>query len=604
MKPARWAITFDDGPLPADLYEIDDADPELALQPLSEILETLSTYAEGPVPATFFLRGPMYPWTAPPPRSVFEAGVHQIEEADALHQIGLHCNRHDPDLWFHWWLRLWSEIAQDLDDGEAFFRPMLTRPMSRFRPPYGAGGPAGVIWASQHNYAYHRWDVDSEDWRHHRDAISLGLGAYEQDTDVETHFEHIRDLLTFWTPLVISERTPREILLHVSHRTAGYLGRILDVICTVTRQLGFEPRFVPPAGISSLDPAPLLAASTSRKVVELIRHPRGGASAARAPTAAPPVSTPPSTAARRAATDGRMQPSLLRVALERKALQARVASDRAARYAEYVKQLDAPAEPPGKGRVALRASRPGQRLRILAEGDSWFEYPLRGNLPLPDGVIHQLQKLLGYPIANLAHHGDEVRMMLGLNQRCELIERLSDRNVRFDALLFSGGGNDLVGDQFCLWVKDAAAGSAPSDLLQTGRVRAAMDCVEAGYRDLIAIRDQHSDQTVIFLHGYDFPPVTGIGVCGQGPWLKPSLDFRHVAVGNDQYLVVRTLLEQFQLMLERVAASSKDVIVVQTQETLISDGPDWQNEIHPSSGGFKKIAEKFKTALAIRFPGP
>src|SRR5205085_6360813 len=113
----------------------------------------------------------------------------------------------------------------------------------------------------------------------------------------------------------------------------------------------------------------------------------------------------------------------------------------------------APTAPPGAARAAMlpAAAAPRRLLRILAEGDSWFEYPLRGHVVAnaADGVIYRLEKLLGYPIANMAHHGDEVRQMLGLNQRREITTRLSDPNVRFDALLFSGGGNDLVGDQFC-----------------------------------------------------------------------------------------------------------------------------------------------------------
>jgi hypothetical protein len=299
-------------------------------------------------------------------------------------------------------------------------------------------------------------------------------------------------------------------------------------------------------------------------------------------------------------------PSMWRMAAQRQALQARVARDRATRYAAYVQQLSKPTEPPGgQRRAMIAADEPAhQRLRILAEGDSWFEYPNRGLIvgDAVDGVIYQLQNLLGYPIANMAHHGEEVRQMLGLNQRREIISRLSDPNVRFDALLFSGGGNDLVGDQFCIWLRDEAPGIAPEDLLYSDRLQDALGCVEAGYRDLIDIRDTHSADTAIFLHGYDFPPVTGIGVCGNGPWLKPSLDFHKVAVGNDQFRVVRALLEQFQVMIQRVAATSRDVTVVPTQGTLIADQQDWQNEIHPSSSGFAKIAVKFQQSLQTRFP--
>lgn len=207
--------------------------------------------------------------------------------------------------------------------------------------------------------------------------------------------------------------------------------------------------------------------------------------------------------------------TLQSVADRRQSMQERVARDRAQRYSAYLQQIEHPAERAGVGVRSLAATAARRRLRILAEGDSWFEYPL----PLigGDGVIVQLERLLGYPILNMAHHGDEVRQMLALQQRREIIARLSDPNIRFDAMLFSGGGNDLVGNQFCLWLKDVQTGVPPEQLLNDERVKAIIGTVEAGYEDLIEIRNRHSPNTALFLHGYDFPKATGIGVCGVGP---------------------------------------------------------------------------------------
>ena len=98
-------------------------------------------------------------------------------------------------------------------------------------------------------------------------------------------------------------------------------------------------------------------------------------------------------------------------------------------------------------------------LNLLAEGDSWFDYPLfRDTI----GWI----KAAGKPvpeILSLAHHGDAAVDMLGVAQRQRIIENLRDRrNGAFDALLFSGGGNDIAGDRFCLWVLKFVAGSDPA----------------------------------------------------------------------------------------------------------------------------------------------
>ena len=58
-------------------------------------------------------------------------------------------------------------------------------------------------------------------------------------------------------------------------------------------------------------------------------------------------------------------------------------------------------------------------LQVLAEGDSWFDYPVPF---FGGGIIPRLERKLGVPILNLAKAGDEVRYMLGVEER-ELITR-------------------------------------------------------------------------------------------------------------------------------------------------------------------------------------
>jgi len=306
----------------------------------------------------------------------------------------------------------------------------------------------------------------------------------------------------------------------------------------------------------------------------------------------------------------RTPPPFSKLFQEERSMRAQVDQDRAQRYRSYLEQVQAPMEAPGRG-IALRAAAPvaaKRPLRILAEGDSWFDYPL----PWPDGdgVITQLQDLLGYSIANMAHYGLEVQQMMGLSIRQEIIKRLKDSQVKWDALLFSGGGNDLVGDRLCIWLKETPPVPTPSNMLNPAAVSAALSMLEAEFRELVALRDQYSPQTVIFVHGYDFPPVTGKRVCGKGPWLKPSLDYAYQQMGvahpdpNDEFVVVKTLLQQFNAMLAHVQSDPmvKEFQVVPTQGALTPDNSDWQNEIHPSTTGFVKIAKRFQASLAAVFP--
>jgi hypothetical protein len=254
-------------------------------------------------------------------------------------------------------------------------------------------------------------------------------------------------------------------------------------------------------------------------------------------------------------------------------------------------------------RQLMAALPPGtpQPLNLFADGDSWFDYPLP--LLQHTDVMAQIPNLSARQpfILNLAHHGDEARDKLGVQQRQRIEYSLTHRaHGPFDAILFSGGGNDTVGDQFCLWLNDAA-GSNPAQALNLPRLNQVIGVVRSAYEDLISIRDRLYPLMPVFIHGYDFAIPTGIGVCGFGPWLKPSLDYRHWTNPPISLQIVHAFLLQFDALMQQLEAAHNDVIYIRTQGTLLAT--DWTNELHPNPGGFAKIAQKFVTALRARF-GP
>lgn len=284
--------------------------------------------------------------------------------------------------------------------------------------------------------------------------------------------------------------------------------------------------------------------------------------------------------------------SLRVLADARLAARRAVERDRRRRVKAYRALAASAAEP-----AALAAT--GCCLRLLAEGDSWFDYPRF--LGTRGGVIDHLEGLTGHKILNLAHRGDEVRQMMGLQQRRRLEATLGDPALGFDALLFSGGGNDLVGDQFCLWLNERADGMAPADALDRQRLESVLRVVDAGYRELIAIRDRRAPRCCIVTHGYDFPQPSDKGVAGQGPWLKPSLDYRGWRGRDEQFEIAKLLLLGFDRLLAGIELEQRQAnrpfVYVRTQGLLNRD-TDWQNEIHPNRRGFRKIARAFANALA------
>lgn len=260
-------------------------------------------------------------------------------------------------------------------------------------------------------------------------------------------------------------------------------------------------------------------------------------------------------------------------------------------------------------RTATRGARieGGARpLNLLADGDSWFDYPLDGDVPLiRTDILSQLGGM-GDPepiILSLAHYGDAMTREIGLARRKRITKILTSSDIAgFDAILVSGGGDDVVGDPMAIWLNHAAAvGNNPKEAIDTGRFDAILAVIRVSYESLAELRDRHAPGVPIFVHDYDFAIPSDVGVCTLGPWLKPALDYfgwtdETVATG-----IVRDMLTRFSRTLGKFAAGTHDVILVHTQGTL--QPSQWANELHPTPAGFRLLATKFQAALATRFPG-
>ncbi len=265
-----------------------------------------------------------------------------------------------------------------------------------------------------------------------------------------------------------------------------------------------------------------------------------------------------------------------------------------------VRGLASGAAPPGAS--AAPAATGARPLQVFAEGDSWFDYPV----PLfGGGIIPRLERRLGLPILNLASAGDEVRYMMGVDQRQVITTHLRNgcpAGGAWDALLFSGGGNDIVDDPMALWVRDYVAGTPVELSLHQPRFMAALGIVRAGYEDLIVLRDRLSPSTHLIFHTYDHAIPDGRGICGKGPWLKPSLDLRGYPNQQLGFETVRWMLTQFAQMLLDLQATHARVTVLNGQGTLAPVPASWHNELHPSKKGFDLFADKFLVLLRTLFP--
>jgi lysophospholipase L1-like esterase len=278
---------------------------------------------------------------------------------------------------------------------------------------------------------------------------------------------------------------------------------------------------------------------------------------------------------------------------------------RAAAVRRAAPLVDARAVPPSLIRAAGGAARTGV---LVAEGDSWFDYPWHD-------VLRMLEDHHGYDVESVAHKGDSVESMAyggQLEGFTRLIEKLLRQRVLPRAILLSGGGNDVAGDEFRMLINHVRSAHAG---LNEQVVRGVIDerVFDAYVTILTGVtmvcRRRTGGPVPIIIHGYGHPVPDGRGVLGgwgplPGPWLQPGFRDKGFSAPDACVEMAADLIDRFNAMLRRVAALAEfsHVRYVDVRD-LLSNGPDykrwWANELHPTPRGFEAVAERFAAAIHL-----
>jgi hypothetical protein len=262
---------------------------------------------------------------------------------------------------------------------------------------------------------------------------------------------------------------------------------------------------------------------------------------------------------------------------------------------------------------------PEYRCRILAEGDSWFTL---GGIPTSN-LLFSLEFPHDTIIVNCAKPGDTIRRMAEMSKDRAYRDALSRKwGSKWDLILLSGGGNDLIDDADDIILPKArrpgAAGS-PADYCSEPRIRQLIKEVQAGYRKLVALRDAEDSPArhkPVVTHIYDWPtprnsPARFLTVPLLGPWLYPAMKDAEVPEADwpalSDYLLGR--LGDAILELQDGPDPLPNFHVVNTRDTLrraaaghTGDSNDWLNEIHPNYEGYKKLAKKIGERMRALLP--
>ena len=255
---------------------------------------------------------------------------------------------------------------------------------------------------------------------------------------------------------------------------------------------------------------------------------------------------------------------------------------------------------------------------LIAEGDSWFAYPLFLD------IVEALEADHGFRVRSAAHHGDTVESMAYEDQQLDRVRRifseLAEDGKTPRAILVSAGGNDIQA------VFEVLLNHRASRLpvLNEDVVRGLLDVrVQAALLSLITallvFADEYFPQQDlrVVVHGYGRPVPDGRGypLLGlSGPWFKPgfaakgyvSADPQSDAELQDNAAVLGQLIDRFNAIAAALPARPefggrvRYVDLRSVFSNVVAGGAyrdDWRDELHATRRASSDAADLIAQAI-------
>jgi hypothetical protein len=269
---------------------------------------------------------------------------------------------------------------------------------------------------------------------------------------------------------------------------------------------------------------------------------------------------------------------------------------------------------------------------ILAEGDSWFEFPI-----FVKDIIDFLGKRQDYAIYSMAFGGD---WLSNIMYQGEYIEGLPIHTP--DAFLISGGGNDMIGGNRITTmlfnpIREKSKLATPSnDYIQfvnsrvgnpaeaneiiegkrylTGEFNSLINVIRLQYELMFSNIITKYPELLIITQGYDYAiPSAAIHFgfnplnwhqpllnyfTNSGHWLFESFMMKAIVDPILQKTIIKAMIFDFNEMLIKIAIKPdyKNVFHIDCRGACKNNN-DWYDELHPKSRIFKRIAQKYQDCI-------
>jgi|GEM_PF-1723024 len=223
-------------------------------------------------------------------------------------------------------------------------------------------------------------------------------------------------------------------------------------------------------------------------------------------------------------------------------------------------------------------------LRFVAEGDSWFQYPIRETDDLIDFLDDK------YAIYCISAASDEFSNML--KNKDDIAAAIKNTNA--NGLLFSGGGNDIVGKTFTNYLKGLNADFQAKDYISY-KFDNFIELADQQFVELFEYLLEDRSDLKIFYHGYDrsFPR-------DNGDYLGPQLNEKGIPP-KFWHEIITIMIDRYNVMLTALAQRYPNNLYHVDCRGSVGRYEEWRDELHALEGGCRRAAQKFDDAIGLAF---
>lgn len=252
-----------------------------------------------------------------------------------------------------------------------------------------------------------------------------------------------------------------------------------------------------------------------------------------------------------------------------------------------------------------RMARGDRRPVLVSEGDSWFQFPM-----LLADVVDKLRD--DFNIWSVDAAGDTLQNMVHDNAEYMAALRRNAGKVR--AFLFSGGGNDIVGEDargeavIGKILKRFEAGRPAAWYLETPAVEQKFRFVEDCLRRVFDNVAREFPHLPIVCHGYDYAIPGGApgdtrrpGWVAADKWLgRPMREQLGIHEHALQEQIVHAMIDRLNELQRRLCGNGERTSAYpnawHVDVRRVVDGR-WADELHPTDAGFDAVAGRFASIL-------